>query len=147
MSHGEQCVRMKRVTPEGTQEVRVPPQKARRYGITHAGARPVTVAYLMEGLSVWSESIGDHSVRCPNCGTTRREFSLYQRAGCAHCYETFSRSIDRVLSRTSPVTLHRGRIPKRLQRYRSIFVEREALLLELREAVAMEDFERGRFTP
>lgn len=123
-------------------DIELSPRRARELGITGQAADPPTVAYLMDGLLAWQEAGDLRSAHCPKCGMTHRELVLRHRAGCAECYRVFSTSVDRLLSRRSDgASIHRGRIPQRLQRYRRLFVEREDLLSRLHLAVEQEDFE------
>ncbi|MEX2445303.1 MAG: UvrB/UvrC motif-containing protein [Alkalispirochaeta sp.] len=141
MGDDTRTVRVIRVIGGTRKEVEIPSSRARELGIgTNHGYRP-TVAYLMDGLMAWQEAESSEVLRCPQCGTTHRELILRHTAGCAQCYEVFSVGVHRVLAGRNEAPLHRGRIPKRLQRYRRLFVEREDLISRLNGAVAEEDFE------
>ena len=74
-------------------------------------------------------------------GTGRRELVLRGRAGCETCFDVFRGTIDRLLTRRDGAGEHLGPIPKRLMRYRRLFVDRERLLQQLSTAVEAEDFE------
>ena len=115
--------------------------EARELGI-HVG-QPSTgsVAYIMDGIFAW-HAASVHSERvCPQCGTTQRELVVRRRAGCEHCYDAFSDTVERLLRVDRVDVAHAGRIPARLQRYRRLLFDRETLLNRLRSAVDDEDFE------
>lgn len=117
--------------------------RARELGITGESRRDPTVAYLLEGVLAWHRTGGRAENECPRCGTTQREMVLYRRAGCSRCYEVFHRTVDRLLrlDTSDKGIAHRGRVPRRLDRFRRMFVEREDLLSRLSLAVDDEDFE------
>lgn len=141
MADREQPVKIIRVVGNTRQEVEISAARARELGIRRDRRRRPSVAYLLDGILAWhrgGERTGDG---CPRCGTTQREIILYRRTGCPHCYEAFHGTVERILrlDRTSPA--HQGRVPKRLDRYRRLFVEREHLLNRLSHAVEAENFE------
>lgn len=143
MADREQRVKIIRMVGGKRQEVEISASRARELGITGDSRRRPTVAYLLDGVLAWHRSGGRTEARCSRCGTTQREIVLYRRAGCAHCYEAFHRTVDRLLRLEAggDESAHRGRIPRRLDRYRRMFVEREDLLSRLSLAVETEDFE------
>ena len=121
-------------------EIDLPATDAADLGIEPARSTPVTINYILDGLFV-GESGRSPQQQCPACGTSQRELVLRGRAGCETCFDAFRDTIDRLLTRRGEVGEHRGRIPKRLMRYRRLFVDRERLLQQLSEAVDAEDFE------
>lgn len=141
MERDHRTVRIVRVVGGTRREIELPADRARDLGIGTPGPYRPTVAYLMDGLVAWQEASPAETDRCPQCHTSHRELILRRTAGCAQCYEVFSRSVDRMLAADRRTPLHKGRIPKRLQRYRRMFVERENLLSQLNVAVESEDFE------
>jgi protein arginine kinase activator len=97
----------------------------------------------MDGLVSWQQTEPAKQTTCPQCGTSHREIVLRETAGCELCFEVFSASIERILGNRRVRGFHSGRIPKRLQRYRRMFVEREDLIARLNVALDSEDFERA----
>lgn len=137
-------VKVVRVVGGKREEIEIPAGQARELGISAVPSHPLSVAYLMDGLFVESESVTDTvETTCPHCGTTIRDVLLRHRVGCSHCYDHFASSVDRVLHIHRDPGAHADRIPARLQRYRQLFVEREALLHRLSLAVEQEDFEQA----
>lgn len=134
-------MKIMRVVGNRKEEIDVSPAGARKLGIPAGPVPRRTVAWLLEGLFPSVPSDGA-PVTCPMCGTTRREVILYRRVGCTACYEAFHDTIDYLLHRTSPEGVtHSGRIPQRLARYRTLFVDRERLRERLNRALEEEDFE------
>lgn len=78
---------------------------------------------------------------CGRCGTTSAEVRRSRQVGCPECYSSFAPSIARLIGRSAKLTQHQGRLPRSLQTFRTLLVDRENLKNELRSAVAEEDFE------
>ncbi len=126
------------------EELDISVSRAKELGISLSGAAPRTVAWLMEGLLAPTAPAGEAgapSQTCSLCGTTRREVVLYRQVGCVQCYQVFDSTIERLLQLQQEEPSHRGRIPQRLVRYRTLFLDRERLKLRLNQAVEEEDFE------
>lgn len=79
--------------------------------------------------------------RCRQCGTPFGEIRRTQRAGCPSCYGAFSSGIRQLLSLGEQSVSYTGRLPRRVDALRRIFVVREQLRDQLEAAVASEDFE------
>lgn len=141
MTEDTGTIKIVRVIGGTKKEVEIPRAQARELGIGTNGNGRVTVAYLMDGLVAWQQATPTDHQRCPHCGTSHRELVLRHTAGCAQCFDLFSSSVDRLLKTHANGAKHHGRIPRRLQRYRRLFVEREELLNRLNVAVEHEDFE------
>ncbi|MFW5642528.1 MAG: UvrB/UvrC motif-containing protein [Alkalispirochaeta sp.] len=133
-------VKVVRVVGGKREEIEIPAGHAEELGISAVPPQPVGVAYLMDALFVAADPVSGES-ECPHCGTTNKDVLLRHRVGCAHCYDLFADSIDRILQIHRSGHTHPDRIPVRLQRYRRLFMERETLLNELSLAVESEDFE------
>ena len=88
---------------------------------------------------------------CEGCGTTLASFKKEGRLGCARCYETFESSILPVLKSIHMNTQHTGKRPGErviVQPGKEAAVSeaqqrREQLKKELREAIAVENFEEA----
>ena len=141
MGRKANTLRIVRMIGGKRQELEIPVERARQLGIGTEGSAPATIAYLMDGVLAWQEAGQASTDACPRCGTTHRELVLRHTVGCAECFETFSSTIGRLLRLAGKETAHAGRIPRRLIRYRRLFVEREELLHRLNLAVEREDFE------
>ncbi len=78
---------------------------------------------------------------CARCGTTSIEVRRSRQVGCPECYSAFAVSVARLIGCSGKLTQHQGRLPRSLQTFRTLIVDRENLKNELRSAVADEDFE------
>jgi protein arginine kinase activator len=91
------------------------------------------------------------NVVCDGCGTTLASFKKEGRLGCARCYETFESSILPILKSIHMNTQHTGKRPGErviVQPGKEAAVSeaqqrREQLKKELREAIAVENFEEA----
>ncbi|MGH7590909.1 MAG: UvrB/UvrC motif-containing protein, partial [Gemmatimonadales bacterium] len=87
----------------------------------------------------------ENSERCPGCGAGFDDFRKTGRLGCATCYATFSGPLRELMRRLHGASAHAG------ERYRSTDPVAggapaaaetvEGLQVQLREAIAAEDFE------
>ncbi|MGH7532438.1 MAG: UvrB/UvrC motif-containing protein [Gemmatimonadales bacterium] len=88
----------------------------------------------------------ENSERCPGCGAGFDDFRKTGRLGCARCYATFSGPLRELMRRLHGASAHAG------ERYRSaepagdgaagaVAEMVEGLQVQLREAIAAEDFE------
>lgn len=134
-------VRIVRVSGGERQELVLSAEEARELGIHRDPPSAGSVAYIMDGVFAWHAAGVNSERTCPHCGTTQRDLIVRRRAGCEHCYDAFSDTVERLLRVDRAEVAHTGRIPTRLQRYRRLFFERETLLDRLRNAVDQEDFE------
>lgn len=133
-------VKVVRVIGGKREEIELPLSDAREMGILDSSPQTLSVAFLMDSLFVPLEGEIDDD-ECSSCHTSIRDVVLRQRVGCPHCYDQFADTVDRMLRLRRHRDSHADRIPVRLQRYRRLFVEREALLSQLSLAVEEEDFE------
>lgn len=80
---------------------------------------------------------------CPICGITFLEFRKQGRLGCPHDYVCFAEELEPLLMNIHGETRHVGKVPKRC----TSDVEQQTQLIRLRremkDAVAMEDYERA----
>jgi protein arginine kinase activator len=136
-------VKIVRLIGDTRHEVELPLARAQELGIARDNRGALSLAYLMDGVLAWGHAGPAAQMACPVCGTTHRDVILRHSVGCATCYEVFGASIERILRVRTSGSTHRGRIPRRLLRYRALFIEREALMGQLRMAVEAEDFERA----
>jgi protein arginine kinase activator len=141
MGEDTRRVRIVRVSGGERQELELSLDEARELGIRESAPSAGSVAYIMDGVFAWHAAGARSDRTCPQCGTTHRELIVRRRAGCEQCYDTFSDTIERLLSVEKKDVAHAGRIPMRLQRFRRLIVDREILLDRLTAAVDEEDFE------
>ena len=79
---------------------------------------------------------------CPECGTSLSTVTASGRVGCPTCYETFEIDLASILRKTRE-RAYRGRLPRRLARYRRLLMEGSSLRMELETALQVEDFEEA----
>ncbi|MDR1626966.1 MAG: UvrB/UvrC motif-containing protein [Spirochaetia bacterium] len=78
---------------------------------------------------------------CPVCGTRLRDIRTSRRVGCSACYDIFSREIRKMLRLKDGERPHRGKLPKSVLSYKTFFIDRENLKIELELALDNEDYE------
>jgi protein arginine kinase activator len=78
---------------------------------------------------------------CPVCGTRLRDIRTFRRAGCSACYEIFSEEIRKMLCLKEGEGPHRGKLPKSVLSYKTFFIDRENLKIQLEIALDNEDYE------
>jgi protein arginine kinase activator len=132
-------MKIRRVIGKTKETVELSAQQAEDMGIVTSLGNPVTVAWLLDGMLAALPA--DSNAQCPVCGTTHRDVALYRTVGCAQCYHYFDRVVENLLHLPVEESPHRGRIPRRLLHYRSLFIDREQLRTRLDEALLEEDFE------
>ncbi len=81
--------------------------------------------------------------KCPGCGTLEDQFRAKGRLGCARCYETFSKSLDTIVSRIHNSTEHRGKVPRQAARSLDLKTEMRRLQQDLQRAIISENYERA----
>ncbi|MEH7108937.1 UvrB/UvrC motif-containing protein [Bacillus sp. JJ1764] len=83
-------------------------------------------------------------LQCNRCSMTFQQFLKVGRFGCAHCYETFQEQLKPVLRRLHGGNWsHSGKIPKRIGGGLHIRKQIEELKIQLRDAIAQEEFENA----
>lgn len=80
---------------------------------------------------------------CRYCGTTFDTFNKKNRFGCNHCYAVFSRILRYKFKKLTSRRQYQGKIPKKLQSYKILFIDLEKLKKNLEEAVRNEDYEKA----
>ncbi len=86
---------------------------------------------------------GNESDKCQTCGTKITDMKESGLVGCPDCYNTFRSSIAKVISRNGSYIYHRGKLPTKLQAYKTILIDKEELKRELEEAVNNEEYENA----
>jgi protein arginine kinase activator len=81
--------------------------------------------------------------RCPQCGTSYKEFRKQGRFGCATCYEAFAPHLVKLFKRIHGAQVHTGKGPARQAQPQDSGEELSQLKQKLREAVAEEAYERA----
>jgi protein arginine kinase activator len=80
---------------------------------------------------------------CSVCGMTYEDFRKVGRLGCAHCYQTFKRSLGSLLKRIHGSPIHLGKSPARLVKPAKAKTELGELKRKLGRAIDKEEFEEA----
>ena len=118
---------------------------ARRAGLGPPAVAPALgLDAVIQGLIVSQvgELVGELAERaCPDCGLKFMEFRANGRLGCPADYEVFREGLLPLISRQHGATRHVGKAPRRDQVASDL--SRLRLRSSLRDAVALEDYERA----
>ncbi len=101
---------------------------------------PPSVPYIFEPLLNGEDEEAERV--CPECGTALSAVAASGRVGCPTCYETFEVDLSSILRKTRE-RAYRGRLPRRLARYRRLLMEGSSLRMELETALQVEDYEEA----
>jgi protein arginine kinase activator len=101
---------------------------------------PPSVPYLCEPLLVGEDEETERV--CPECGATLSAVAASGKVGCPTCYETFEVDLTAILRKTRE-RAYRGRLPRRLARYRKLLMEGSSLRMELETALQVENYEEA----
>ena len=80
---------------------------------------------------------------CPVCGLTIKQFHKDNRPGCPDCFKTFAKEIGAFYEEQGIGETFKGRLPKKLQIFRTLYEKRQRLHEDLETAVVNEDYERA----
>lgn len=84
---------------------------------------------------------------CSNCGLTYQEFMKIGRFGCSHCYDSFSKALDKSITNIQGSYLHSGKKPKGFQSKTEKLVselsEIDKLNIRLQDAIEKEEYEEA----
>ncbi len=80
---------------------------------------------------------------CPVCGITFREFRKQGRLGCPNDYICFAEELQGLLQNIHDETHHVGKVPKGYGVNAQLQTQLIRLRREMKEAVALEDYERA----
>ncbi|MBQ9119374.1 MAG: UvrB/UvrC motif-containing protein [Lachnospiraceae bacterium] len=94
------------------------------------------------------ESEGTAVLACPHCGLTYGEFRQKGQFGCAGCYQSFGKRLERSIKKIHGADLHTGKQPKHMDGPREPVKEElpelseaERLSMRLQQALEQEDYE------
>ena len=142
-------VRIRRIDGSEVEELLLCDDCAKSHGIDHGyrWRRPST-GDLLEHLIEPNESDADERIQCPVCGTDRRSLKKNGRVGCAECYRALQPEVGKLIGEVregrgplGPGAGYRGRMPRKLRRYKALFVDRELIRERLQSALEAESYE------
>lgn len=136
-------IRIRQIIGLETREMRLCEDCAREKGILCAhGGLDDNAAWYLEGLFEESGGVLPAPRACSSCGTLLRDIKTSRRAGCPACYEYFAREIRRLL-KIREGGGHRGKLPLRLLSYKTFYIDRENLKIQLEAALETEEYEKA----
>ena len=88
---------------------------------------------------------------CKNCGTTYSEFLKLRQFGCAKCYDTFGKYLDRSFKQVNGTDRHCGKKPANYsaegrtakEEVKTVLSEEQKLKLMLEQAIEKEEYEEA----
>lgn len=87
------------------------------------------------------------SIKCPECGMTYDTFVLDGKFGCAICYKTFGKLLDKNFRQVQGACNHVGKKPKgflsETDRIINGLSDVERLTIQLQDAIEKEEFEKA----
>jgi protein arginine kinase activator len=137
-------IRIRQIIGTECREMRICESCARERGIIGAGDEiSEDAAWFLHGLfeDIPGKPLGARG--CPLCGTRLRDIRSSRRVGCSSCYETFGREIRKLLRLTEGKSVHRGKLPRRILSYKTFFIDRQNLKIQLELALDNEDYEKA----
>ncbi len=85
----------------------------------------------------------NESETCKTCGSKAVDIKEDGQVGCPDCYNYFRSSIASIISLNGSYLEHRGKLPSKLQAYKTILIDKEKLKRELDQAVINEEYENA----
>ena len=99
---------------------------------------------IAQGQDAASKARASRKVACPGCGLTFSRFRQCGTLGCSQCYQAFEKQLAPLIGRSQAgATHHTGKTPRRGGGSIDREAQVRALLRELDNAVAAEQFERA----
>ncbi|BBF45316.1 nucleotide excision repair protein, with UvrB/UvrC motif [Lachnospiraceae bacterium KM106-2] len=88
-----------------------------------------------------------HGITCSNCKMTYDEFIQGGKFGCSQCYQTFSKQLDKSITRLQGAQAHVGKRPNGFVSHTDQIIRKlseiDRLELKLQDAVEKEEFEEA----
>ncbi|MDR1932487.1 MAG: UvrB/UvrC motif-containing protein [Spirochaetales bacterium] len=137
-------IRIRQIIGTECREMRICEECARQRGII-GGEHGLSedAAWFLHGLfeDIPGRPLGIRS--CPVCGTRLRDIRSSRRVGCSHCCETFGTEIRKILRLKEGERVHKGKLPRSILSYKTFFIDRENLKIQLEIALDNEDYEKA----
>jgi|DewCreStandDraft_4_1066084.scaffolds.fasta_scaffold00843_37 protein arginine kinase activator len=135
-------IRIRQMMGDETKELRLCEHCAKEQGILGAGKDlQEGIGWLLQGLfeAVTPKTVA--GVACPSCGTRFRDIRAKHQVGCAECYRVFTKELRKLLGIKQKDWIYTGRLPKRIETYKVILIDRANLKTRLEAAIQAEDYE------
>lgn len=85
----------------------------------------------------------EKTIQCPNCGMSIEEFKKNSKIGCYTCYHTFDGYLNSIFKQIHGNTRHSGKRPGNLDKKIRLINEINSMQIELKQALAIEDYEQA----
>ena len=137
-------IRIRQIIGSESREMRICEECAQAQGIIGVESEiDESAAWFLHGLfeDIPGKPTGLRS--CPVCNTRIRDIKTSRRVGCSACYETFSKEIRKILKIQENEKPHKGKLPKSILSYKTFFIDKENLKIQLEVALDNEDYEKA----
>ena len=138
-------IRIRQIIGTECREMRICEPCARQRGIIGGSGEGLSedAAWFLHGLFEYIPGKPVGTRNCPICGTRLRDIRTSRRVGCSSCYEVFGREIRKILCLPESEKIHKGKLPERVLSYKTFFIDRENLKIQLEIALGNEDYEKA----
>ncbi len=135
-------IRIRQMMGDETKELRLCESCAKEQGILGIGKDlQEGIGWLLQGLFEAVTPKTPSGVACPSCGTRFRDIRAKHQVGCAECYRLFTKELRKLLGIKQKDWIYAGRLPKRIETYKVILIDRANLKTQLEAALQSEDYE------
>lgn len=138
-------IHIRQIQKNNVNELHICEECAQEKGLMKEEESEISISNLLSGLIDNKEIPGAEEAveACPRCGLKAADFRKRGKFGCPECFHAFQRDVRSILSQMAGRTHHAGKLPKNETAAvePSAGPDREALSLDLREAIEREDYE------
>ncbi|GAB4373168.1 MAG: UvrB/UvrC motif-containing protein [Spirochaetales bacterium] len=135
-------IRIRQMMGEEMKELRICESCAREQGILGSGKDLQDgIGWLLQGLFEAVTPKSSSGTVCPACGTRFRDIRANHQVGCGECYRIFAKELRSLLGTKQKDHIYPGRLPRRIETYKVILIDRADLKTRLEAAIESEDYE------
>jgi protein arginine kinase activator len=138
-------IHIRQIQKSSINELHICEECAQEKGLMKEEESEISISNLLSGLIDNKDIPGaqDTVDACPRCGMKAAEFRKRGKFGCPECFVAFQRDVRSILSQMAGRTHHTGKLPKSIVVDSPDKPDREALSMELRDAIEKEDYEKA----
>ena len=138
-------IHIRQIQKASVNELHICEECAQEKGLIKEEESEISISNLLSGLIDAKDVTGTVEAveSCPKCGMKAADFRKRGKFGCAECFTTFQRDIRSILSQMAGRTHHVGKLPRAVAVEDPGRADREALAVELRDAIEKEDYEKA----
>ena len=119
---------------------------AKERGFSADGSKiDISLGGLFSGILEGPKSGDSAEYACQSCGYTLQDIRKHRRVGCADCYRQFRAEIISLLRQEGIDVAWSGKLPAKLEAFRSLAPDPENLRKELARAIEREDYEMAAY--